>query len=101
VQHPPPLCPQAFHAEHPGLLDAIAAAAASLEPPAAARLLRRLEAELPPALTQVAPGGDCVLVAVEPGLLPLLGEPTKWKVGSTIVTAFARSACGLQPGRLA
>ena len=79
--HRPP-CPsspasprsQAFRFEHPGLLEALAGAAAAVAPASACRLLRRLEAELPPALTDVVPGGDCVLVAVASGLLPLLGE---------------------------
>lgn len=69
-----PLHPQAFRREHPGLLEALAVAAAELSTDNAARTLRRLEAELPPALMDVAPGGDCVLVALAPGLLPLLGE---------------------------
>ncbi|KAI3429774.1 hypothetical protein D9Q98_010087 [Chlorella vulgaris] len=61
-----------FDAEHPGLLDAVASAAAGMTPASAAQLLRHLEAELPPALNDVAPSGDCVLVAISPGLLPLL-----------------------------
>lgn len=68
----PPL--QAFRRKHPGLLEALAATAAALTPAAAAPLLARLEAELPPTLTDVAPSGDCVIVAVGPGLAPLLGE---------------------------
>ena len=70
---PPPFAPpQAFRIEHPGLLEALTGA--DVRPASAARLLGFLEAELPPALTDVAPGGDCVLVALAPGLLPLLGE---------------------------
>lgn len=65
---------QAFRGEHPGLLEALASAAAAMTPANAAPLLTRLEAELPPTLTDVAPGGDCVLVAIAPGLVPLLGE---------------------------
>lgn len=65
---------QAFCAEHPGLLEAVAGAAQGMAPATAAQLLRMLQAELPPALNDVAPGGDCVLVAITPGLLPLLGE---------------------------
>lgn len=73
---PPTGCrPQAFREEHPGLLEAIAASTAAIEPAAAAPLLRRLEAELPPALHDVGPTGDSVLVAIAPGLAPLLGEP--------------------------
>ncbi|PSC74009.1 Glucose oxidase [Micractinium conductrix] len=64
---------QAFRIEHPGLLEALTGA--DVRPASAARLLGFLEAELPPALTDVAPGGDCVLVALAPGLLPLLGHP--------------------------
>lgn len=75
---PPPHL-QAFRAEHPGLLEALAGAAASMAPASASRLLRHLEAELPPALADVAPSGDCVLVALPPGLLPLLGE---WASGA-------------------
>lgn len=44
----------AFRAEHPGLLEALAGAAAELSPATSARTLRRLGAELPPALTAVA-----------------------------------------------
>ena len=63
---------QAFRQQHPGLLEALAAASAGMTPATAAQLLRRLEAELPPALTDVAPTGDCVFVALQPGLAPLL-----------------------------
>lgn len=63
---------QAFRAEYPRLLEAIASANAGMSPATAPRLLAHLEAELPPALTRLAPGGDCVLVAIPPGLLPLL-----------------------------
>ncbi|KAL4436101.1 hypothetical protein ABPG77_005549 [Micractinium sp. CCAP 211/92] len=63
---------QAFRTEHPGLLEALESAANELSPTRAARTLRRLERELPPVLTDVAPGGDCILVALAPGLLPLL-----------------------------
>ncbi|EFN60139.1 expressed protein, partial [Chlorella variabilis] len=69
---PPPALHQAFCAEHPGLLEAVAGAAQGMAPATAAQLLRMLQAELPPALNDVAPGGDCVLVAITPGLLPLL-----------------------------
>ncbi len=74
VPHTHPLL-QAFRSEHPGLLEGLASAAAAMTPSSAAPLLAHLEAELPPTLTDVAPGGDCVLVAIVPGLLPLLGEP--------------------------
>ena len=57
------------------MLEALAGAAAAMTPSAAAQLLSRMEAELPPTLTELAPSGDCVLVAIAPGLVPLLGEP--------------------------
>jgi hypothetical protein len=65
---------QAFRAEYPRFLEALASSEAAMTPASAAQLLRHLEAELPPALNDVAPSGDCVLVAISPGLLPLLGE---------------------------
>jgi hypothetical protein len=63
---------QAFRSNHPGLLEALAATAAGLTPTNAAPLLARLEVELPPLSTDIAPSGDCVIVAVAPGLAPLL-----------------------------
>ena len=74
----PPSAPQAVLAAHPGVLEALAASADNLTPPTAALQLARLEAELPPLLTDVAPGGNSVLAAVSPGLAPLLGE--LWRV---------------------
>lgn len=59
----------------PGLAQALAGAAAELLPAAAAHLVCQLAAELPPAATDVTPSGDCVLVMLAPGLLPLMGEP--------------------------
>lgn len=70
----PACAAQAFRTNHPGLLEALAATAAGLTPLTAAPLLARLEAELPPTLTDIAPSGDCIIVAVAPGLAPLLGE---------------------------
>ncbi|KAL4422464.1 hypothetical protein ABPG75_008661 [Micractinium tetrahymenae] len=55
-----------------GLAQALAGSASDLPPAAAAQLARRLEAELPTAATDVTPSGDCVLVTLAPGLLPLL-----------------------------
>ena len=69
--------PQAFCAENPGLWRALAGEAATMSPANAAQLLTHLTAELPPALDDVAPCGDSVLVSVAPGLLPLLGEPAQ------------------------
>lgn len=66
----PPPCP-APSLPQPGLVDALAGAAASLTPAVAAATLLRLESELPPVLGQLAPG-DSVLVALVPCLLPLL-----------------------------
>ncbi|KAI3429754.1 hypothetical protein D9Q98_010067 [Chlorella vulgaris] len=63
---------EAFRAEYPRFLEALASSEAAMTPASAAQLLRHLEAELPPALNDVAPSGDCVLVAISPGLLPLL-----------------------------
>ena len=68
---PPPALEPAFRQRHPGLLEALAAASAGMTPATAAQLLRRLEAELPPALHERAPGGDSMLVAVG-RLAPLL-----------------------------
>jgi hypothetical protein len=48
-----------------------------MSPANAAQLLTHLTAELPPALDDVAPCGDSVLVSAAPGLLPLLGEPAQ------------------------
>jgi hypothetical protein len=67
--------PQAFCAENSGRWRVLAGEAATMSSAKAAQLLTHLRAELPPAIDDVAPCGDCVLVSVAPGLLPLLGEP--------------------------
>lgn len=88
----PPSAPQAVLAAHPGVLEALAASADNLTPPTAALQLAWLEAELPPLLTDVAPGGNSVLAAVSPGLAPLLGE--LWRVPRWKMDAHKRGGVG-------